>query len=188
MSRLFEKYKKDVLPKLMERFALKNVLAAPKLEKIVISMGVGKAITEKTRIEEAVRDLASITGQHPVTTLAKTSISAFHLREGMPVGCVVTLRGLRMYEFLDRFINVAVPRIRDFRGLKKSFDGRGNFNIGLDEQTVFPEIPVDKVQFIQGMNIAIVIRKSNDAKSLEMLSLMGMPFEKEEENRRGKKN
>ena len=184
MARLLEKYKKEVLPKLMERFGHKNALSAPKIEKIVVSMGVGKAIEEKGRMEAALKDLTAITGQHPVVKKAKTSISGFKLREGMAVGCCVTLRGLRMYEFLDRFINVAVPRIRDFRGLSKKFDGRGNYNLGLDEQTAFPEIAVDKVEHVQGMNIAIVVRNSTDEQSMELLKLMGMPFEGEEENKK----
>jgi len=184
MARLLEKYKSEVLPKLMERFGCANPLAAPRLEKIVVSMGVGKAIPEKGRMEAAVRDLATITGQHPVVTRAKTSISAFKLREGMAVGCCVTLRGRRMYEFLDRFVNVAVPRIRDFRGLPKKLDGRGNYNIGLDEQIVFPEVPIDKVEHVQGMNIAIVVRNSDDEKSTELLRLLGLPFVREEQDAR----
>ncbi len=171
----------------MERFGLKNALAAPRLEKVVISMGVGKSILDKTAMEAAVRDLSLIVGQKPVVTKAKKSISAFKVRQGFPIGCVVTLRGARMYEFLDRFINVAVPRIRDFRGLPKKFDGRGNYNLGIDEQTVFPEIPVDKVTHVQGMNITLVVRNSNDEKTEEMLRLMGVPFVREELDAAGRK-
>ncbi len=182
MARLLEKYRNDVRPKLMERFGLKNPLAAPRLDKIVISMGVGKSIADKTVLESAVRDLTLIAGQKPVITKAKTSISAFKVRQGMSIGCVVTLRGLRMYEFLDRFINVAVPRIRDFRGLPRSFDGRGNYNMGLDEQSVFPEVPVDKIVHSQGMNLTLVVRNSDDERTEEMLKGLGMPFAHEEEN------
>jgi large subunit ribosomal protein L5 len=176
MSRLLEQYRKETVPKMMERFGYTNPLAVPRLEKIVVNMGVGKAIVEKTRLEAAVADLAAITGQHPLVTKAKKSISAFHLREKMPVGCCVTLRGRRMYEFLDRLINVVIPRIRDFRGLKRTFDGHGNYGMGLDEQVAFPEVSVDKVQFIQGMNIILVVRNSNDERSYELLRLLGMPF------------
>ena len=187
MARLLERYRSDVRPKLMERFGLKNPLAAPRLEKIVISMGVGKGIADKTILEAAVRDLTFIAGQKPVVTLAKKSISAFKVRQGFPVGCVVTLRGARMFEFLDRLINVAIPRIRDFRGLPRKFDGRGNYNIGLDEQTVFPEVPVDKVTHVQGMNITFVVRKSNDERSEELLRLLGMPFVRDEQDAEKKK-
>jgi large subunit ribosomal protein L5 len=179
MTRLLDLYKTTILPKLMERFGITNGMAAPRVEKIVVSMGLGKATAEKERVEAAVKDLSMLAGQRPVVTKAKTSISGFKVREGMPVGCFVTLRGPRMYEFLDRLLNVAIPRIRDFRGLNpKGFDGRGNYNMGLDEQTVFPEIPLDKVQFIQGMNITIVIRNSNNEKSQELLTLFGVPFQK----------
>jgi len=176
MARLLERYRNEVRPKLMERFGLKNPLAAPQLDRIVVSMGVGEATTEKGRLEAAVTDLATVTGQHPVITRAKKSISGFKLRKDMPVGCCVTLRGRRMYEFLDRLINVAIPRIRDFRGLKRTFDGHGNYSLGLDEQIVFPEVPVDKVEHIQGMNITVVVRNSGDEASYELLRLLGMPF------------
>ena len=179
MARLLEQYRKEIVPKMMERFGYKNPLAVPRLEKIVVNMGVGKAVTEKGRMEAAVADLAAITGQHPLVTKAKKSISAFHLRENMPVGCCVTLRGLRMYEFLDRLINVVIPRIRDFRGLSRTFDGHGNYGIGLDEQVAFPEVSLDKVLFIQGMSITLVVRNSTDEKSYELLRLLGMPFERD---------
>jgi large subunit ribosomal protein L5 len=184
MARLLEQYRKEIVPKMMERFAFKNPLAAPRLEKIVVNMGVGKAIAEKARLDAAVADLAAITGQHPLVTKAKKSISAFHLRENMPVGCCVTLRGLRMYEFLDRLINVVIPRIRDFRGLSRKFDGHGNYGMGLDEQVAFPEVSVDKVQFIQGMDIVLVIHNSSDEKSFELLRLLGMPFARDTDDRK----
>jgi large subunit ribosomal protein L5 len=184
MARLLEKYRKEVVPALMERLGLTNALAVPRLAKIVVSMGVGKATTEKTRLEAAVKDLATITGQHPLITRAKTSISGFKVRQGMPVGCCVTLRGRRMYEFLDRLINVVIPRIRDFRGLTPSFDGSGNYSLGLDEQIVFPEIAIDKLEHVQGMNITIVVRNADDGKALELLSLLGMPFAREAEVRK----
>ena len=182
MARLLEKYRNEVRPKLLERFGLRNALAAPRLEKIVISMGVGKTIQDKTQLEGAVRDLSLIAGQKPLVTKAKKSISAFHVRKGVDIGCVVTLRGRRMYEFLDRFINVAVPRIRDFRGLAKKFDGHGNYNVGLDEQTVFPEVPIDKVAHVQGMNLAFVVRNANDERSEALLSGLGMPFVREDQD------
>ena len=181
MARLLERYKTEVLPKLMERFGLKNALAAPRLDRIVVNMGVGAGIAEKGRLEAAVGDLATVTGQHPVITKAKKSISGFKLREGMPVGCCVTLRGRRMYEFLDRLINVAIPRIRDFRGLKRTFDGHGNYSMGLNEQIVFPEVSLDRVEHIQGMNITIVVRNSSDEASYELLRMLGMPFVRESE-------
>lgn len=182
MARLLEKYRNEVRPKLMERFGLKNALAAPQLDKIVISMGVGKSILDKTVLESAIKDLSLIAGQKPVVTKARKSISAFKVREGLVVGCVVTLRGPRMYEFLDRFVNIAVPRIRDFRGLPKRFDGRGNYNMGLNEQSVFPEIAADKMVHVQGMNIALVVRNSNDERSEALLSGLGMPFEREDQD------
>ena len=176
MARLLEKYRSEILPKLMERFGLGNPLAAPRLDRVVVNMGVGEGTTEKGRLEAAMGDLATVTGQRPVVTKARKSISGFKIREGMPVGCCVTLRGQRMYEFLDRLINVAIPRIRDFRGLKRSFDGHGNYSLGLDEQIVFPEVSVDKVEHIQGMNITVVTRNSNDEASFELLRMLGMPF------------
>jgi large subunit ribosomal protein L5 len=180
MARLLEKYKSEILPDLMKRFGRDNALATPRLVKIVVSMGLGKALDEKERLSEAMKDLATITGQQPTITKAKRSISAFKLREGMNVGCFVTLRGPRMYEFLDRLINVAIPRIRDFRGLNPdAFDGRGNYNMGLNEQIVFPEIPIDKVQHVQGMNIALVVDNASDEESRELLSQLGMPFRRD---------
>ena len=181
MARLLEQYKQTVQPALMEKFGIANMLAAPCLQKVVVSMGVGSAIEDKERLSAAGGDLALITGQHPVTTKARKSVSGFKLREGMPIGLKVTLRGKRMYEFLDRLISAAVPRIRDFRGLPVSaFDGHGNYSLGLVEQTIFPEISPDKIQHSQGMNITIVIANSNDEMSRELLAGLGMPFKRPE--------
>lgn len=177
MARLLDKYRGTIRAELMGKFGLDNFMAAPRLEKIVVSMGLGKALVEKERQAAAIEDLAAITGQQPVVTKAKKSVSGFKLREGMPVGLMVTLRGRRMYEFLDRFISVVIPRIRDFRGLPpEAFDHEGNYSMGLGEQVVFPEIDVDKMKFVQGMNINIVVRNTDPQKSFELLKLMGMPF------------
>jgi large subunit ribosomal protein L5 len=177
MARLKEKYENVVRPELMKQFGLDNALAAPRLEKVVVSMGVGLSIEEKERMAAAAEDLATVTGQRPSTTKARKSVSGFKVRQGMPVGQKVTLRGKRMYEFLDRLISITIPRIRDFRGLPEDgFDGYGNYNMGLAEQTVFPEVAPDKVQYSQGMNIAIVIANSNNEKSHELLRALGMPF------------
>jgi large subunit ribosomal protein L5 len=177
MARLLEKYKSEIVPRMMEKFGLGNSLAVPCLEKIVVSMGVGKA-TENRKVLDAVSvDLGLITGQKAVICNARRSVSSFRLRDGMPIGCKVTLRRERMYEFFDRLVSTAIPRFRDFRGLNpRSFDGRGNYSMGVTEQFVFPEISIDKVEFVQGMNITIVIRNSDDEKSLELLRLFGMPF------------
>lgn len=175
--RLWLKYENDVLPKLRERFGISNRFALPRLAKVVVNMGVGKARENKAVLETAVADLGKITGQKPKITRAKKAISGFRLREGMPIGCCVTLRGKRMYEFLDRLISVAIPRIKDFRGLKrKAFDGRGNYSMGLAEQTVFPEIEVDKLTAIQGMDITICSNAGDDAKAEALLEALGMPF------------
>ncbi|MFG0318728.1 MAG: 50S ribosomal protein L5 [Planctomycetota bacterium JB042] len=175
--RLLERYRQEVRPKLKEQFGIKNDLEAPRLTKIVVNMGVGRAKESKTALDAAAADLATITGQKAKVTRAKVSVSGFKLREGMPIGCMVTLRGRRMYEFLDRLIAVAVPRIKDFRGLKrKSFDGRGNYSMGLSEQTVFPEIHVDQVQAMQGMDITMCTNTGEDAKAEALLQSLGMPF------------
>ena len=177
MARLLERYSQEIRPALMERFGLTNILAAPRLDKIVVSMGVGQAVENKECLTAAGEDLATVTGQKPAVTKARKSVSGFKVRQGMPIGQKVTLRGKRMYEFLDRLISITVPRIRDFRGLPADgFDGRGNYNMGLAEQGVFPEISPDKIQFTQGMNIAIVVVNSDDEKSLELLKAFGMPF------------
>ena len=177
MARLHERYTAEILPELANKFGRKNVLSLPRLQKIVINMGVGKAIQDKNRMNEAVEQLGQIAGQRPQITLAKQSISSFRLREGMQIGCRVTLRGKRMYEFLDRLVNLALPRIRDFRGINpKSFDGNGNYNMGLSEQMVFPEIDPDKVNFTQGMDITFVTTTQDDTEARELLRLFGMPF------------
>ena len=185
--RLAEKYQNDIVPAFLKDHGYTNVMSIPRLEKIVVSMGVGKANENKRLMEAAVADLTKITGQKPVVTLAKKSVSNFRLREGYPVGCMVTLRGARMFEFLDRLISVTIPRIRDFRGLKpNSFDGAGNYNMGLSDQLVFPEIQADKVENTQGMNITMVIRRSNKQSSYELLRMFGVPFRnKNQESARG---
>jgi large subunit ribosomal protein L5 len=176
-ARLQDRYYKDILPTLGQKFGRTNAHSLPRLTKIVINMGVGKAITDKNRMGEAVEHLTAISGQKPQITKAKRAISSFRLREGMEVGCRVTLRGKRMYEFLDRLIALALPRIRDFRGVNpKSFDGNGNYNMGLSEQMVFPEIDPDKVNFTQGMDITICTSTRNDDEARELLRAFGMPF------------
>jgi large subunit ribosomal protein L5 len=175
--RLREKYEREIVPALRERFGYANALAVPRLEKITVSMGVGKATENAKVMDAAVADLAQITGQKPVVTKSRHAISQFRLRIGQPVGCKVTLRGARMYEFLDRLISVVIPRIRDFRGLRRNaFDGRGNYNMGLPDQLVFPEVHLDRVEHSQGMNITLTVRNGNDEASREMLRLFGMPF------------
>ncbi len=177
MSRLFDQYHGEVMDTLMERFGYKNRLAVPRLEKIVISMGVGRANEEPKLVETAAADLSTISGQKAVLTRARKSVSNFRLREGYVVGCMVTLRGSRMYEFLDRLTSIVIPRIRDFRGLKTtSFDHAGNYSMGLTDQLMFPEIKTDRVQNTQGMNVTLTIKKSNPEASLALLRLMGMPF------------
>jgi large subunit ribosomal protein L5 len=181
MARLLDKYKKEVLPVLEKEFGRKNVLSMPRIDKVVISMGLGKALVEKKRLEQAQKELTLISGQKPLVCKSRKSVSNFKLRQGYDIGLKVTLRGGRMYEFLDRLISTAIPRIRDFRGLDpKSFDGRGNFNMGLTEQTVFPEVDADKVEFQQGMNITIVTKSRNDSESRRLLALLGMPFRRDE--------
>lgn len=177
--RLREKYDQEILPALAEKLGRKNPHALPRLQKIVINMGVGSGITEKKHVDEAVDALTLIAGQKPIVTKARKSIASFKLREGMAIGCKVTLRGARMYEFLDRLISIAVPRVRDFRGLKDtSFDGRGNYTMGLTEQLVFPELNPDKYTRTQGMDITMVISGGNDDESREMLRLFGVPFKR----------
>jgi large subunit ribosomal protein L5 len=179
IPRLKRRYGEEILPKLREKFALTNPHLVPKLDKIVVNMGVGGARESKTMLASAIKDLTTITGQKPKVTKARNSIAGFHLREGMPIGCMVTLRGFRMWEFLDRVISVVIPRIRDFRGLSnKSFDGRGNYSMGFGEQIAFPEIDLDSVQSVQGMDITIVTTADTDVKALELLTALGMPFKK----------
>jgi large subunit ribosomal protein L5 len=181
MARLLERYRKEVVPLLQKKLGRDNALSLPRLEKIVISMGLGKAQDEAKRVDAAMEDLATLSGQKPVLTKAKKSVSAFRVREDTVVGAKVTLRGRRMYEFLDRLINLAMPRIRDFRGMDPDgFDGRGNYSMGLNEQLVFPEVRVDKVQFVQGMNITFVIKNSrSDEESRGLLEAFGFPFRRE---------
>jgi large subunit ribosomal protein L5 len=175
--RLQERYKKEIVPALEKFCKRANLLSLPRLAKVVVNMGVGKALTEKTRMEQSAEQLAQITGQRPQITKAKKAVSGFRLREGNEIGCRVTLRGRRMYEFLDRLISIAMPRIRDFRGVNpKSFDGHGNYSLGLSEQMVFPEIDPDKVTFTQGMDITIVTTTNSDDEARELLRLFGMPF------------
>ncbi len=179
-SRLKEKYQQQVRQQLQERFSYKNPMQVPKLEKVVINMSVGDAISNSKALDVAVRELATISGQKPVITKAKKSIAAFKLREGMNIGCKVTLRGERMYDFLDKLFNIVLPRIRDFRGLnRKSFDGRGNYNLGLREQLVFPEINFDQVDKARGMDIVIVTTAKNDEEATEFLTQMGLPLQKQ---------
>ncbi len=177
--RLEQRYNDEIIPKMMEKFGLKNKFQIPKLKKIVINMGIGEGAQDFKIIEEGMKHLAQITGQKPVVTRAKKSISNFKIRKGRPVGCMVTLRRDRMYEFLDRLINVALPRIRDFRGINpNSFDSEGNFTIGIREQTVFPEIDYDEVSKIIGMNITIVIDSKDKKMNYELLKMFNMPFKK----------
>ena len=177
MARLKDYYKNDVAPALMKKFSYKSVMQIPKLDKIVINVGCGEARDNAKVIDAIVGDLAAITGQRPVVCKAKKSVANFKLREGMNIGAKVTLRGERMYEFLDRLFNVALPRVRDFRGINpNSFDGRGNYNMGLKEQPIFPEIDYDKIDKVRGMDICFVTTAKNDEEARELLSLMGAPF------------
>jgi len=177
MPRLLDKYKNEVVPALKEKFNYKNPMQVPKLEKIVINMGVGDVKDNPKALEAAVNELALISGQKPVVTKAKKSISNFKIRQGMNIGCKVTLRGNRMYEFADKLFNIALPRVRDFRGINpNSFDGRGNFSMGVKEQLVFPEIDIDKVEKVRGMDITFVTTAKTDEEAKELLALLGMPF------------
>lgn len=177
MSRMKDKYNDEVAKGLMEKFGYKNVMEIPKIEKVVINMGVGEAVSNPKILDVAVNDMMIIAGQKPVVTRAKKSIAAFKIREGMPIGAKVTLRGQRMYQFLDKLLNIALPRVRDFRGVSpKSFDGRGNYTMGIKEQLIFPEIEYDKIDKIRGMDIIIVTTAKTDEEARELLKLMGMPF------------
>src|SRR5215471_16018526 len=177
MARLMERYKKEIVPQLGQKLGRKNALSLPRLQKIVVNMGVGKALLDKAKMEQSAEMLTQITGQRAQITKAKKAISGFRLREGNEIGCRVTLRGRRMYEFMDRLISIALPRIRDFRGVNpKSFDGHGNYSLGLSEQQVFPEIDPDKVTFAQGMDITFVTSTNNDDEARELLRGFGMPF------------
>jgi len=187
MARLLEKYKTEILPQLREQLKLKNVMAVPRLQKIVVSMGVGAAIQDKKRLELASKDLTIIAGQRPAICKARKSVSNFKLRDGMSIGLKVTLRGPRMYEFMDRLINAAIPRIRDFRGLStKAFDGSGNYSMGVNEQSVFPEIDAASIEWPQGMNITFVTSAKDDTQCRELLRLMEVPFRADRSEQGGK--
>lgn len=177
MARLLEKYKDVIVPEMIERFNYRNKLEVPRLIKIVINMGMGKVRENKKAFDDGVKHLATISGQQPVITKARKSVAGFKLRKGDTIGCKVTLRGKRAYEFLDRLISIVLPRIKDFRGLpKKAFDGRGNYTLGINELSVFPEINIDKIEYVQGMDITIVMSGKSDEQSYETLRLFGMPF------------
>ncbi|WP_139492785.1 50S ribosomal protein L5 [Brevibacillus dissolubilis] len=178
-TRLKEKYTSEIVPALMSKFNYSSVMQVPKVEKIIINMGVGEAVQNAKALDTAVEDLQLISGQKPVVTRSKKSIAGFKLREGMPIGAKVTLRGERMYQFLDKLMNVSLPRVRDFRGISsKAFDGRGNYTLGLKEQLIFPEIEYDKIDKIRGMDIVVVTSAKTDEEARELLTLMGMPFRK----------
>lgn len=179
MNRLMERYQNDVVKSLVEKFNYSSSMQAPKVEKIVLNIGVGDAVSNSKLLDEAVNELTLITGQKPVITRAKKSIAGFKLREGAPIGCKVTLRGERMYEFLDKLVNISLPRVRDFRGVSNnSFDGRGNYTLGIKEQLIFPEINFDKVNKIRGMDIVFVTTAKTDEEGHELLAQLGMPFHK----------
>lgn len=179
MNRLQEKYNNEVIPALVKKFNYKSVMQAPRLEKIVVNMGVGDAIANSKVLEDAVNELTAITGQKPIITKAKKSVASFKVRKGMSIGCKVTLRGRRMYDFLDRLISIALPRVRDFSGVSKTaFDGRGNYTLGIKEQLIFPEVNYDKVNKVRGMDIVIVTTANTDEECRELLAQLGMPFKK----------
>ncbi|MED4586263.1 50S ribosomal protein L5 [Brevibacillus choshinensis] len=178
-TRLKEKYTNEIVPGLMSKFSYSSIMQVPKVEKIIINMGVGEAVANAKSLDTAVEDLQIIAGQRPVVTRAKKSIAGFKLREGMPIGAKVTLRGERMYHFLDKLMNVSLPRVRDFRGISsKAFDGRGNYTLGLKEQLIFPEIEYDQIDKVRGMDIVIVTSAKTDEEARELLTQMGMPFRK----------
>jgi len=177
IPRLQAKYKEEVVPAMMEKFAYKNVMQIPRIEKVVLNQGVGAAVNDKKLVDAALEEMTKISGQKAVATISKKAISNFKLREKMPIGAKVTLRKVHMYDFLDRLITVSLPRVRDFQGLEvRGFDGRGNFTMGITEQIIFPEIDIDKVNKITGMDITVVTTATNDEESLELLKLMGFPF------------
>jgi large subunit ribosomal protein L5 len=181
MARLKDKYREDVVPELVKEFGYVNVMQAPRLDKIVVNVGLGEAISNAKALESAVADISAITGQRPVVTRAKKSIAAFKLRAGMPVGATVTLRGERMYEFLDRMVAITLPRIRDFRGVSpNSFDGRGNYTLGFQEQIAFPEIDYDKIDRARGLEVSLVTTAKTDEEGRRLLTLLGMPFARTE--------
>jgi large subunit ribosomal protein L5 len=177
MARLQEFYKQNVVSQLREQFGYKSIMEVPRITKVTLNMGVGEAVGDKKILENAVGDMTKIAGQKPVVTKARKAIAGFKIREGYPIGCMVTLRGLRMYEFLDRFITVAMPRVRDFRGVSgKGFDGRGNYNVGVKEQIIFPEIEYDKIDTLRGMNISITTTAKTDAEAKALLAAFKFPF------------
>lgn len=179
MNRLIGKYKNEVMPALQAKFNYSSVMQIPKLSKVVVNIGAGDAVANPKVLDDAVSELATITGQKPIITKAKKSIANFKLREDMPIGCKVTLRGVRMYEFLDKLVSIALPRVRDFRGVNpKGFDGRGNYTLGVKEQLIFPEINYEKVNKVRGMDIVIVTTANSDQEAYELLKLLGMPFRK----------
>ena len=179
MARLNDKYKEEIVPALKEKFQYENIMEVPKLVKVVVNMGLGEAIANPKALDAAVGDMTQITGQKPIVTKAKKSVAAFKVREGMSIGCKVTLRGEKMYEFCDRLVSVALPRVRDFKGVSaKAFDGRGNYTLGLKEQLIFPEIEYDKIDKVRGMEICFVTSAKTDEEARELLRLMGMPFAK----------
>ncbi|MFD1468114.1 50S ribosomal protein L5 [Hymenobacter caeli] len=177
MARLKDIYQKEVVPALQEKFQFKSIMQVPRISKICINRGIGAAVADKKLVDNGVEELTTITGQKAVPTIAKRSVSNFKLREGMPIGAKVTLRGERMYEFMDRLLTVALPRVRDFKGINdKGFDGRGNYTLGVKEQIIFPEISIDKIKSISGMDITFVTTAENDEQSYELLKAFGMPF------------
>jgi large subunit ribosomal protein L5 len=177
MSELKQRYIEQIIPQLMQKFGYKNIMQVPRLEKIVLNMGLGEAIHNIKLLDSAVEELQAVSGQHPVITRAKKSIAAFKLRTGMPIGCMVTLRRARMYDFFNKLVNIALPRVRDFRGVSgKAMDGQGNYSLGVKEQIIFPEVDYDKIDKIKGMNITIVTSAATDEEGKELLRLLGMPF------------
>jgi len=177
MSALKEKYKTEVVPELMKSYGYKNVMQVPRLEKVVLNIGLGEAISDAKALESAEKDIAAISGQHPITTRSKKSIAAFRLREGMTIGMKVTLRGERMYHFFDKLVNIALPRIREFHGVSRdSFDGRGNYTLGIKEQVVFPEMDYDKIEKVRGLEVSISTTAKSDDEGRQLLELLGMPF------------
>ena len=180
MPQLRERYKKEIIPSLMELYGYRNVMQVPYIDKVAINIGLGEAIQNAKALEAAERDLVAISGQHPVITRAKKSIASFRLREGMPIGLKVTLRGERMYDFLDKLVNVALPRIREFQGVSQnSFDGRGNYTLGVKEQIVFPEVDYDKIDRVRGLEVSIITTAKTDDEGRHLLELLGMPFAKD---------
>jgi large subunit ribosomal protein L5 len=177
MARLYEMYQQEIVPRLIEQFKYKNVMQVPRVEKVVVNIGLGEAVQNPKALDGAVNDLTAITGQKPIITKARKSIAGFKLREGMSIGCKVTLRGERMYDFLDKLINLDLPRVRDFRGVSpQAFDGRGNYSLGIKEQTIFPEIDYDKIDKVRGLEVVIVTTAKTDEEARALLKNMGMPF------------